>query len=115
MGPYKDIITKFDCIMKEIKYKASKQHSDIPSQHHQIFLDGQACNSRYIFHTKTVQRHNKVKWKGWKTCFLLKITILSDVILYGSMYIHSSKIIVHFITALSLWMTWKPHLSYIYI
>jgi len=23
MGPLKDIITKFDCIMKEIKYKAS--------------------------------------------------------------------------------------------
>jgi len=30
MGLFKDIITKFDCIMKELKYKASQQHSNIP-------------------------------------------------------------------------------------
>jgi hypothetical protein len=59
MGPFKDIITKFDCIMKEIKYKVSEQHSDIPPWNHQNFLEGQACIIRHIFHTETVQQHNK--------------------------------------------------------
>ena len=77
-------------IMKEIKYKASEQHSDIPSHNHQNFLEGQACISRHIFHTETVQQH-KVGWKGWQTRFTLKITFLSDVMLYGFVHTHSSN------------------------